>query len=319
MDLNKKYLELTIKKLDEILDSSPKVLRPVMEDLKNAHGKFVRANVVIATAIALKKDVLMSDEKVLDKIINIAVAVELTHLATLVHDDIIDDAPLRRGIQSTQSKYGKKVAVIAGDYLFTKCFSVISKNKLENLDNFSKAVASICAGEAYQLENNKNFDLTFANYKAIMAGKTSALFALSMYAVGVELEVDKKIAERLGRVGYYMGLVFQMVDDCLDYAGDDEKTKKLVIKDLQEGVITYPLIYAFSKNAELKEVLKNNFSTENILFAIKEVRRLGGVDETKKIAKKYYDISIKKVISAVGEENAKDLIAIIDKVYYRES
>ncbi len=319
MDLKEKYLNSVIDNLLEVLDSSPTVLKPVMEDLKEAQGKFIRAKVVIATALALNKDLVTTDEKVLEKIINIAVAVELTHLATLVHDDIIDDAPLRRGKESTQSKYGKKIAVIAGDYLFTKCFSVIANNNLKNLENFSKAVAAICAGEAYQLENNKNFDLTLANYKAIIAGKTSALFALSMYGVGIELEASTKISERLGRAGYYMGLVFQMVDDCIDYESDDEKAKKLVIKDLKEGVITYPLIHAFKNNPELKETLKDNFTIENITFAIEEVRRLNGVGATKDLAKKYYDITNKKIIGAVGKENAKDLIYIMDKVYNRES
>ncbi len=319
MDLSKEYLQQTVYELNKILDDSPKILRPVMEDLKKAKGKYIRAKVVIETALALNKDLVISNQEVLKKIINVAVAVELTHLATLVHDDIIDDAPLRRGVESTQSKYGKKVAVIAGDYLFTKCFSVISNNNLTNLENFSKAVSAICAGEAYQLANNKNFDLTYANYKSIIAGKTSALFALSMYGVGVELEEREVICERLGRAGYYMGLVFQMIDDYLDYSGSNEKAKKHVIKDLKEGVITYPLIYTFQKNPELKKVLKENFSLENITFAINEVKRFKGAEITKNQAKKYYDIAIKKINNSVGEENSKELVLIMDKIYNRES
>ncbi|MFV0519056.1 MAG: polyprenyl synthetase family protein [Lachnospirales bacterium] len=316
---NEKYLNDVKEKMTLILSSAPKVLKPVMEDLAKAQGKFVRAKVVIETAIALFNKNNNFDDKTIEKVINIGAAIELLHLATLVHDDVIDDAPLRRGIESTQSKYGKKVAVIAGDYLFTKCFTLISNNSIKNMEYFSKAVGVICAGEAFQLEHNMDFDLTYNDYRNIIAGKTAALFSLSMYAVGVELKESDEISERLGRAGYYMGLVFQMVDDCLDYGGEEEKAKKLVIKDLKEGVITYPLIHTFSKKPELKELINKDFSLENITLIIGEVHRLNGVKATMDLAKKYYDLATKKIINSVGKENSNELLGILNKVYIRES
>ncbi len=319
MEKSEKYLSDVRENLLGTLKSSPKVLRPIMDDLALAEGKYIRAKVVIETAIALFNKNNNFDEEVMQKTLNIACAVELLHLSTLVHDDIIDDAPLRRGLPSVQSKYGKKVAVIAGDYLFTKCFTLIANNTVENMEYFSKAVAAICVGEAFQLEHNMDFDLSYTDYRNIIAGKTAALFALSMYAVGVEHKESDEISERLGRSGYYMGLVFQMIDDCLDYGGEEEKTKKLVIKDLKEGVITYPLIFAFEHKSELKKLLKDDFSMENISFIIGEVRRLKGVEATKDKAKKYYDIAVKKINNSLGKENSHELIKILDKVYYRES
>ncbi|MFV0440816.1 MAG: polyprenyl synthetase family protein [Lachnospirales bacterium] len=317
-NLNDVQLKKVKDSLKEILEGSPKVLRSLMIDLNKATGKFMRATLIIETAIALEPKIASDDER-FGKIVNIATAVELLHLATLIHDDVIDDAPIRRGYESTQSKYGKKLAVIAGDYLFTKCFTLISNNKLENMENFSKAVGVICVGEAYQLEHNMDFDIKFKEYKAIIAGKTAGLFALSMYCVGVELDCADEISERLGRAGYYLGMVFQMIDDCLDYDGDIDVVKKEVAKDLKEGVITYPLIHTFDKKPKLKKILKDDFSDDNIIKVIEEVKKAKGVEATKKLAEKYYDISKNKIINSVGEENSSNLIYILNKVYYRNS
>ncbi len=306
------YLQQVDNKIYEVFDKSPKVIRPVMEDLKSAKGKFIRAKVVIATALAF------NNKEVKENVINIAAAIELLHLATLVHDDIIDDAPTRRGKQSVQSKYGKRKAVIAGDYLFTKCYEIIGKSKNVNTEYFSSVIASLCIGEALQLENNMNFDIDFSTYRQIISGKTAGLFMLCTYATAIELEQDKRVSERLGRAGYYMGLVFQMIDDCLDYEGTNEVVEKQINKDLKEGVITYPLIYTLAKNPDLKPILKNNFSVENIKFVINEVNTLGGIRATKEQAEEYYKLSKKFIEKSVGTENGKFLIEYLDSAYNRK-
>lgn len=307
-------LNQVIVVIDDVLDKSPKVLASVMQDLKQAKGKNIRARVVIATALALD----VADEDI-ERVVNFGACIELVHLATLVHDDIIDDAPTRRGKPSVQSKYGKKVAVIAGDYLFTQCFNILSIKSTDRLNDFSKAVAVICAGEAYQLQQNMNFDLSKADYDKIIFGKTAALFGLATYGTACELGASVRVSERLARVGYYMGMVFQMIDDCIDYEGDVSVAQKEVAKDLQDGVITYPLIYTLGKKPELKKILKQNFDIHNVKFIVDEVRNNNGVQATKDRAEKYYNLAIKKIDKSVGLEKGSLLVEIMDKVYYREA
>lgn len=337
-----------------VFDSAPKALNLVMQDLKNLQGKNIRAKVVIATAIALdnmyKKELndnelknnpnkalgnnelndnqdkaLVNNEQnneqnepITKNIIKIAGAIEILHLATLLHDDVIDDAPLRRGKQSIQAKYGKKLAVIGGDYLFTKCFSMLADVEPKNAKNFVDGISLLCTGEALQMQNNMNFDITKSDYKSIITGKTAGLFSLCTYSVAIEKNTSDKIAEQLARVGYYMGMTFQLIDDALDYEGDTKTVKKEVAKDLKEGVITYPLIYAMTKDTNLKQMLKNNFESIKVTEVVKEVVNLGGVKETKKMAKKYYNLSINKIDKSVGLTNATELLDILNTVYNRK-
>lgn len=315
MTNNDRLLELNSKvnaKIDSILDSAPKSLNEVISQLKKVKGKNIRAKVVISTALAL-------DTYEEDLIVNLGSAVELLHLATLIHDDVIDDAPLRRGYPTTQSVFGKRVAVIAGDYLFTQCFELITEHTNENMQYFSKAITLICVGEATQLENNMNLDITEGQYNNVIFGKTGAMFVLSTYAVAKACKADDKTANALGRYGYYLGMIFQIIDDCLDFAGDESDVKKLLTKDLKDGVITLPLIFTLEKNDELKKIINYNMSEEDYEKVVFEVRNSGGVNKARERALEYYNIARDKVVKAVGVDKAQQLLDILELVYARNS
>lgn len=309
-DILNEHLSKVNEKINETLDTSNYDLSEVLSYLKNKNGKNIRALTLICTADAIGD--------VNQEIIDSCASIEIMHLATLIHDDIVDDAPLRRGFPSVQSKFGKKFAVISGDYLFTQCFILMSKYSKDTLEKFAKAISLVCLGEAMQLNHNYDYDTSFSDYKNIISGKTAVLFALATYSPTRSLGFDDKKSETLLRAGYYMGLVFQMVDDILDYSFDVNETKKEILKDLKEGVVTYPLIYALNEKPELKELLQDP-SEDDITFVIKETIRLGGVEKAKEEAKRYYDISKKKFIKALGEEKSKNLIEILDSVYNRKS
>ncbi len=313
---NKERLaELNLKvnsKIDNVLDTAPKSLHEVISPLKQAKGKNIRAKVVISTALALDN----YDESL---IVNLGAAVELLHLATLIHDDVIDDAPLRRGQRTTQSVFGKRVAVIAGDYLFTQCFELITERTNENMQYFSKAITLICIGEATQLENNMNLDITEGQYNNIIFGKTGAMFVLATYAIAKACKTDDKTANALGRYGYYLGMIFQIIDDCLDFSGDEVEVKKVLTKDLKDGVITLPLIFALEENDELKKMITYDMAEEDYLKVVSEVKNSGSVEKARQRAAEYYDIAKAKVIQAVGEEKAQLLLGILEVVYSRNS
>ncbi len=301
-----RYIEKINVKIDEILDESPKVLKPVMTHLKFGKGKNIRSKLMISTVLDLENEVT-------EKILNLCVATELMHLSTLIHDDVIDNAPLRRGIQSVQSKFGNKLAVITGDYLYTKCFTIVSENGDKALEEFAKTIELICLGEVYQLQNNMNFKITDKEYLKIISGKTAVMFSLAMYSVVVE---NKETAEILGKAGYYFGMVFQLVDDYLDYDSNYEQTKKEKFKDLKNGVITYPLIKTFEKNKELIILLENDFSEKNIEYVISEVLKSGGLSETKQLIDKYYNLGKDKLEKIINLEY-NNTLEVIDLIYTR--
>lgn len=313
--MNDLYINEVTKKIDAVFSDCPVIMKPIMEHLQTGRGKNIRAALVLAAAKALGE--------VDEKIINLAAAVEILHLSTLIHDDIIDGSKIRRGAESLYSKFGKKTAVLAGDFLFTKCFSLIANKNKERIGDFSSAVAAVCLGEILQYQNNENYNLTERQYYKIIAGKTAALFALCLAGTAYEIlgedtEEHKKTIQRLGMAGYYLGMVFQMIDDCLDYECNAGKVKKAVLKDLDEGIVTYPLIYAIQNSPVTKDLLAQKRTAKNKRDIAEEVFKCGGVAQARKQAKVFYDRAVKKMNLALGGENSGELLGILELVYCRE-
>ncbi len=311
-------LKLIDSEIFTIFDEAPLILRPVMEHLKLGVGKKLRAKLMISLALDIINKLENNiEENVIDEyIIKLAAATEVMHLSTLIHDDVIDDAPLRRGIESIKSKFGNKLAVITGDYLYTKCFSLLSTIDKKDMNLFAKSIELICVGEAYQLQNNKNFNITTRDYFKIISGKTAVMFSLAMYSVGLQFEsISELEAEILGKAGYYLGMMFQLVDDYLDYFSENfNETKKEVFKDLKEGVITYPLICTMSNNKELRKSLSDNLSEENINMAIEVVLNSDAKEKTKEQIDYYYNLC-KNKLNKVIELNNSYTLKVIEVIY----
>lgn len=298
--------------INQSLLQADELILDVMQHLTLKNGKNLRAMLLLAASS--DRDCYVPPDAVVA-----AAALEILHLATLVHDDIIDDARTRRGQLSVQSKFGKKEAVICGDYLFCKCFSMVSEMSgqyPEQVKNFSRAMTKICSGELLQFKHNADTDLSVHNYLKIIAGKTSALFSLAMYSGAIINGDSDKDARFMARIGFYMGMAFQILDDCADYEADIEVTKKSVKHDLAEEVITLPLIFALLKNPELKERIRDRqLSTEEINEIIAEVIKIGGVSMAFDVAERYY-LKAKKMINTIPDQNkCLVLSAILEKIW----
>jgi len=257
-----------------------------------------------------------------EKIYNIAAVIEMLHLATLVHDDIIDDSKLRRGTKTIQHKYGKEYAVYIGDYLFTQCIIMISKYdyEMEDLKNISKAISKICMGEIrqYNLKFARNMNLR--NYIRIVSGKTAALFALSFYIGANEAECDRSLAKILGKIGYNIGMAFQIMDDLLDFSGDTELLGKSALKDLKRGYYTLPLIYALEndKNDEIKKILaKKELNDEEVIKVIDIVKQLNGIEKAKQLANKYTKRALENVEKLPDSESKEIIKYTVKKLLLR--
>jgi heptaprenyl diphosphate synthase len=183
------------------------------------------------------------------RILRVAAAVEMLHMATLVHDDIIDGAATRRGAATLHTFRGPRTAVLTGDWLFAACVSLIADlGTLDDARALSRMVARICGSEISQSTDRFVIHTSLRRYLRRIAGKTAALFALSFYVGAFESGCPSDLCSILRRLGYTLGMSFQMIDDILDFTGPQEQTGKPSGSDLVQGIITLPTILGLRRD-----------------------------------------------------------------------
>lgn len=250
-----------------------------------------------------------------------AAAIELIHMATLIHDDVIDEAKLRRGRPTVQSTMGKDYAVYMGDFFFCKAVLMVADHdEKDSITGMANAMTQICLGEIRQYHSRHLLQPDLRNYFKIIAGKTAALFALSFYAGGLEAGLGKKVASDLGKVGYNMGMAFQIVDDLLDYEAN-EQIGKDTYKDLIQGNINLPIHLGLMspKGMDLKSILSG--TEVDLNGFMKVVTLLKDVKADEKSAK-YADRFTKRALrylKRLPEHSARQALAMdINSLLSRE-
>jgi len=196
--------------------------------------------------------------------INLAACIELIHCATLLHDDVIDNSDLRRGIKTTNAVWGNQSSILVGDYLFSRCFEMmVEDGSTEVLKLLSSTSSTIAQGEVLQLEHKGEIDLLEEKYFNIINMKTAALFAAATRVGACIGNKSKKEKDALESYGKNLGLAFQIADDALDYYSKDILFGKKIGKDFYEGKTTLPLIIIFQRaNSEEKKFLIEAFKKE---------------------------------------------------------
>ncbi len=296
-----------------MLSTSPLVIRSYTKHLASSMGKFIRAASVITCAMD-------SDGQIGEKAVKMAAAIEIVHLATLVHDDVIDNADLRRGELTLQKKYGKRTAVICGDYLVCMAMKLAaSASDKTDLEEYMKLeipdyLSRVCLGELNQHINNGNIDLTMHQYLKIISGKTAALFEASFFTGAALAEQDPHIIKKYAKLGHNIGMIFQLTDDCMDFEETEATAQKSVQSDYEQNVITLPLIYAFKKMTDFRNEAKRHSLTRDEINAA--VKRTGGLSYTRMVAQKYY-LKAQGLIKElnISEEKDRELRFILDKAY----
>jgi heptaprenyl diphosphate synthase len=303
-----KAIELVKEVSDNTLAKAPLIIRSYTKHLMASHGKFIRARSVIICA----ED---KDGFVHPNAVKIAAAIEILHLATLVHDDVIDNADLRRGEVTLQKKYGKRTAVICGDYLLCTALNLaasISEKKDYLEFDMPDYMGKVCLGELNQHINNANINLSVYQYLKIISGKTAALFEASFHAGAVFSKSSKEECKRYKQLGYYIGMIFQLTDDCIDFEDTKESAKKPVQSDYEQGVITLPLIHALKNISSFNEkAINNGVSRVEINEAVKTS---GGLSYTHMVVKKYYH-KAEKIIHELDilESKREKLMTVLKK------
>ena len=228
--------------------------------------------------------------------IALAACVEFIHTATLLHDDVVDESDLRRGLDTANAVWGNKPSVLVGDFLFSRAFQLmVEDGSLEVLKILSNASAVIAEGEVRQLITSNNTATSEEDYLEVIRSKTAALFAAACRIGAVIADRPLSEAEALGRYGRSLGIAFQLVDDVLDYQARQAELGKTVGDDFREGKITLPVVLAYQRaNDEEKafwrrclEDLEQN--DDDLGQAIALMERDGTLDDSLEQARRYAD------------------------------
>lgn len=183
--------------------------------------------------------------------IDLAACVEFIHTATLLHDDVVDESQLRRGLASANAIFGNKASVLVGDFLFARSFQLmVDDGSLRVLAILSKAAATIAEGEVLQLVTQNDLSTTESRYLEVIQGKTAALFAAACQIGAVVADRPEREEAALADYGMKLGIAFQLVDDALDYVADEATLGKTIGDDFREGKITLPVLTAFAAGDE---------------------------------------------------------------------
>jgi geranylgeranyl pyrophosphate synthase len=228
-------------------------LKSALSILLSSGGKRIRPRIIL-----LLGNILNVNEETL---ITLASAIELLHTATLVHDDLIDGALLRRGVATLNSKWSAAATVLTGDFIFASAAYLAAKtNSIEVMKVFSTTLMTIVNGEVNQLFNSRCNTSKSDYYQRIYA-KTASLFETSTHTTSILSSVSELDRDRMRRFGYELGMAFQIVDDVLDYSGSQAVVGKPVGGDLRQGLVTLPLLYFLDSNSQneaVKELLQGN-------------------------------------------------------------
>ena len=274
--------------IQDILSTPNELAQEVVRHFFSAQGKLLRPALTLLGA-----EIKGAGEGIESRLTALAASFEIFHAATLIHDDIIDSAYLRRSIPTINVKWGPEVAVLVGDYLHDKAIGAIFTNGSEKIvSTFLHTAGTVCDGEIHELKEKGNFDLTEKEYLEIVDKKTAVLLACALECGGLLAGASEEEAGMLKRFGHAFGIAFQIIDDCLDFTGQEQEFGKTLGADCVAGVLTLPLIQLVQLDPKNKIEIRDIFKSEaapakkfETLFAM--VREQGTLDYSLERAREY--------------------------------
>lgn len=305
-------LEATISLIDQQVTIKNEEVQHKIKEMLFSGGKLLRP----AYSLLFSE---LSKERNPERARAVAAALEVLHMATLVHDDVIDESAKRRGQETLNSAYGNRIAVYTGDYLFTLCFRLLQDHadSARELDLDTKGMEKILLGELNQMDRKYDSNMRMRDYLNQIQGKTAQLFALSCYSGAY----NSPYARQAYQIGSNIGMAFQITDDILDFASDDSKTGKPILQDVKNGIYTAPVLYAKKKRgSDLLPLLeKGEAITNDELNAVYEiVVASGGLAEAQALAGKYTRKALKQIEKLPESVTQQTLSLITEQMIKRE-
>jgi octaprenyl-diphosphate synthase len=319
-DIDSIFLPVTdkINRYEELLKQALSTSSPFIFDITkhlfSRTGKRLRPGLLFLSAGHLDSP----------SVIYAAVAIEFIHVATLLHDDVIDQSDTRRGIESVNHRWNNLASVLMGDYLFAKSFGLLVQSKSQKLlDIFSQATERVATGELNQVYFTGNFDLAEDDYLSVISDKTASLLGCAAEAGMICREEDSRRLQAMRQFGENLGMAFQITDDLLDLIGEPSKTGKQLGSDIREGWMTLPLIYAFQNGgrAHKNRIVKfyeHPFAPEEFRSVVELVRDSGGIEYADRKARTYSERAKQAVADIPGLDYRDCLIELADFAVYRD-
>jgi all-trans-nonaprenyl-diphosphate synthase len=307
-------LRLLTDNLKQLISARHPILGAAAEHLLEAGGKRLRPAIVLLVSRAT-----MLDQDLTPRHRRLAEITEMIHTASLVHDDVVDEADLRRNVPTVNNLFDNRIAVLAGDFLFAQ-----SSWYLANLDNLqvvkllSEVIRDFAEGEILQSINRFDVDISLESYLEKSYYKTASLIANSAKAAGVLSDVSDETAEQLYGYGRDLGLAFQIVDDILDFTSPTEVLGKPAGSDLISGNITAPVLFAMEENPYLVTLIDREFKQAgDIEQALQIVSESQGINRARDLAGYHAKLAVKQLECLKPSGASRSLFELADYVLSR--
>ncbi len=311
-----KELESFDRELKIQLETDSPLIYQVTRHLFASPGKKLRP-----TLLFLSSKVLGNDGK---EAVFPALALELIHTATLLHDDVIDEAETRRGRETVNHHWNNLVSVLMGDYLFAKAFKILVKTGVPGLQEVvSRATERVSVGELEQVAELGNTGIEESRYLEVISKKTASLFACAGESGAVLAGGDPHKRAAFRDFGENFGIAFQVTDDLLDLTGDSQMTGKGVGNDLKSGWITLPVIHALRESPEkegraIAELINNEFKDGDLPLIIDFINAHGGLEYARKRAEFFRDEALSSIANLEPSEHKRSLEELANFVVDRK-
>ncbi len=304
--------------IKDLLKSKNRIMQSVMNWVVRSKGKMLRPQMVILCS-------KFGDEE--KDVSELAALVEILHMATLVHDDVIDDAEKRRGLLSVQKKFGKNMAVYSGDFMLFSSLGKIGE-RLSNdevriyYSKFYPLMEQICDGELGQNAMLYNINITENKYLSNIKGKTAAMFEFACGLGAAAAKCSENVEKNLSEFGLNYGILFQIMDDLLDYKSSVGIIGKPVYQDFENGIYTLPVIYALENASCRKEIIKikkavkkNGFTSELTDRLTEAIVKADGFKRCFERAENFYNNARNALAELPCTAERKYMEALLDKLY----
>ncbi len=294
-------LDDLILELKNLIGAGHPILQAAAEHLFSAGGKRLRPGIVLLISKAISEDFSLTI-----KHRRLAEITEMIHTASLVHDDVVDEASTRRGVDTVHSRFNTRVAVLAGDFLFAQAsWHLANLENVEVVKLLSRVIMDLAEGEIKQNLNRFDSGQTFSKYINKSYCKTASLIANSCKAAGVLSNLDDEKLKKLYEFGKNIGLAFQVVDDILDFTGNDKQLGKPAISDLASGYLTAPVLYALEEDAKLSVLINRELvEKEDLNNALDIIMNSKAIARSRKLAEEFAILS-KEAISWIPDSAYK--------------
>ncbi|MEB8067067.1 polyprenyl synthetase family protein [Mammaliicoccus fleurettii] len=307
--INKEVKEIE-RQLNNYIDSEQTTINEACQYLLTSGGKRIRP---LFTLIASQ-----FGEQYSKDVITVATTLELIHMASLVHDDVIDKSDKRRGKPTIAKKWDVQTAVITGNYLLSQSLNAVSTIEYPKLhEQLAQGIIEVCRGELFQFEDQFVSNQSITNYLRRIKRKTALLISLSTELGAYAARADDVTVKKLTKIGYYIGMSYQIVDDILDFTSTEKKLGKPVGSDLRNGHLTLPVLLRMRNSSEFKERINQlhvESPAETFDSLVEEIIVSNELQKAKEVSNNYL-LKAENLINTLNNESGKKmLLEIIVKI-----